>query len=57
MKVGYQAIGHIIELPKDSYEVIEMNICEVEHIVLRANKLYRFLIDPNCEKCKKMNVY
>jgi len=41
----------------DDDKVIEMNICEYEHLVLRANRLYRFRIDPNCEKCKRMNVY
>lgn len=37
--------------------IIEMYICEVDHIILQPNQLYRFLIHPNCEKCKKLDVY
>ena len=37
--------------------VIEMGLCEVEHIMLRPNQLYRFVVMPDCEKCKALDVY
>lgn len=35
-------------------EVIEMGLCEVEHTMMRPNRLYRFVVLPNCEKCQKL---
>lgn len=37
--------------------VIEMYMCEVNGIFLRPDQLYIFRVDPNCEKCKKLDVY
>jgi hypothetical protein len=33
--------------------VCEMRICEVRHLILRKDRLYRFTVDPNCEKCRE----
>jgi len=38
-------------------EPIELGLCEVEHIMLRPNQLYRFIVMPGCEKCKALDVY
>ena len=35
-------------------EVIEMGLCEVSHIFLRPNVLYRFVILPNCKECARL---
>jgi hypothetical protein len=35
-------------------EVFEMGLCEVYHIILRKNQLYRFVILGDCEKCKEI---
>jgi hypothetical protein len=35
-------------------KVIEMGLCEVEHIMLRPNVLYRFVIMPDCPRCKEL---
>ena len=37
--------------------VIEMGLCEVEHVMLRPNQLYRFIVMPGCDKCKALDVY
>jgi len=37
--------------------VIEMGLCEVEHVMLRPNQLYRFTVMPGCDKCKSLDVY
>ena len=37
--------------------VIEMGLCEVEHVMLRPNQLYRFIVMPGCEKCRALDVY
>lgn len=34
-----------------SDEVIEMGLCEVPHIFLRPNQLYRFVVMPGCKAC------
>jgi hypothetical protein len=34
--------------------VIEMGLCEVDHIMLRPNRLYRFVVMPNCKKCEEL---
>ena len=40
---------------KESKEVIHvMGICEVDHVFLRPNQLYRFEVIEGCEKCKKL---
>ena len=37
--------------------VIEMGLCEVAHVMLRTNQLYRFIAMPGCDKCKSLDVY
>lgn len=32
-------------------EVTEMYLCEVAHLFLRPNQLYRFIVAPDCQKC------
>jgi len=32
-------------------EVYEMNICEISGTFLQADRLYRFIVQPNCIKC------
>lgn len=34
--------------------VIEMGLCEVEHVMLRPNVLYRFVVMPDCSRCKEL---
>jgi hypothetical protein len=31
--------------------IIEMALCEVNHVFLKANQLYRFVVMPNCKEC------
>jgi hypothetical protein len=33
-------------------DVIEMGLCEVPHISLRPDQLYRFVVMPGCAKCE-----
>lgn len=35
--------------------VMEMRICEIDHVVLKPNQTYVFTIDPNCEGCRSWN--
>lgn len=37
--------------PRDE-EVVEMSLCEVPHIMLRPDQLYRFAVMSDCQKCK-----
>lgn len=38
----------------DESEVIEMALCETEHLGLRPNVLYRFSVRPECRRCAEM---
>ena len=40
-----------------SDKVIEMGLCEIEHTLFRPGILYRFVVMPDCEKCKALDVY
>jgi hypothetical protein len=33
-------------------EVIIMNICEVPHLILKPNVIYKFVVAENCESCR-----
>jgi hypothetical protein len=33
-------------------EVIEMYICEIQHLHLKADQLYRFIVQKDCDNCK-----
>ncbi len=44
------------KLPDES-DCIEMGLCEVKHVMLRPNQLYRFVVMPGCKKCEKLDVY
>lgn len=39
------------EDPQKVDDVVEMGICEVPHIMLRPDQLYRFVVMPGCKKC------
>lgn len=41
-----------LEKLKAAQSVIEMGLCEYPHVGLRPNQLYRFIVMPNCDKCK-----
>ena len=43
--------------PEAGCSVIEMGLCEVEHVMLHPNQLYRFVVMPDCDKCKSLDVY
>jgi hypothetical protein len=32
--------------------VIELGLCEYQHLHLRPNQLYRFIVMPECSKCE-----
>lgn len=34
--------------------VVELALCEVPHLFLRPNQLYRFTVRPGCPKCAKL---
>ena len=38
---------------KEAIPVTEMYICEVPHIVLHPDQLYYFLVDLDCEACRR----
>jgi hypothetical protein len=42
----------ILETVNPDSEVIEMGLCEVPHIGLRPDQLYRFVVMPDCQKCE-----
>ena len=48
-------IGENMSDRKESVTV--MGLCEVEHVFLRPNQLYRFVVMPGCDKCKALDVY
>jgi len=33
--------------------VVEMRICEIQHLFLKPNQKYVFTVDPTCESCVK----
>jgi hypothetical protein len=39
--------------PRESEKIYELRICEVPHVVLRPDQLYRFTVAPDCEGCAK----
>lgn len=39
-------VGHNMD------DVLEMFLCETERVILKPNQLYRFNVDPNCDRCK-----
>lgn len=36
----------------EALHIIELQLCEQEHILLKPNQLYRFTVDATCEKCR-----
>ena len=36
----------------ETLEVLDLFLCESQRLVLRPGQLYRFRVDPDCEKCK-----
>lgn len=44
-------IADSLEHPKDE-KIIEMALCEAQHIVPRSKFLYRFVEFPDCDNCK-----
>ena len=39
---------------KEPENVCEMALCEVEHLFLRPDQLYRFVVMEGCDRCKKL---
>ncbi len=37
-------------------EIVDMNLCEQKHLLLKPGRLYRFSVDENCEQCKVLAV-
>lgn len=37
--------------------VLMMWLCESQAIYLKPGQIYKFEVDPNCTKCKELNVY
>lgn len=33
-------------------EVLEMRLCEQNHVILKPDQLYRFTVDPECSNCR-----
>ncbi len=44
--------SEIARLNGISDPVIVMGLCEIPHIMLRPNQLYRFVVMPGCKKCE-----
>ena len=42
---------------KAEEKIVEMALCEVDHISLRPNSLYRFIVMPDCEACARLDIY
>lgn len=38
-------------------DVIELCLCEVPHLCLRPDRLYRFVKAPGCAKCEEADLY
>lgn len=44
--------GDVPDWDKDTdNDIGQMFICEAAGVLLRPNQLYRFVVDPSCEKC------
>lgn len=41
-------------LDPDPPEIVELRLCEQDHIILRPNMLYRFSVDENCAECRRL---
>lgn len=39
----------------DQNKIIELGMCEKDHLYLRANQLYRFIVMPNCKECERLD--
>lgn len=48
--VGYAA-GKAENRKIDTGDIVEMAICEVPYLILRANVLYRFVVIEGCQAC------
>lgn len=35
-------------------DVLEMGLCETEHVLLKPNRTYRFVVMPDCDRCKEL---
>jgi hypothetical protein len=42
---------------KSKAKVTKMALCEVPHIFLRTNQLYKFYAVKGCAKCQALDVY
>lgn len=38
----------------DELMVVELCLCETEHLVLRPHQLYYFVVDEDCARCKEL---
>ena len=48
------AVREVERLRGAAEEPLEMCLCESHRLILRPGKLYRFRVDPDCEKCVEM---
>ncbi|MEQ1950894.1 hypothetical protein [Mesorhizobium sp. CN2-181] len=35
-------------------QVMEMRLCEQNHVILKPDVLYHFTVDPSCGKCRQI---
>ncbi len=35
-------------------DVIELAMCEQEHLILRPNRLYMFVVHKGCKRCEEL---
>ena len=45
------------EAEQKQEKVVTMALCEVLHVCLRPNQLYKFVVMPGCDACKEADAY
>lgn len=49
--------GKCVTYRGSSQRVVELALCEQNHIILKKNTLYLFKPHKDCQKCAKLDVY
>lgn len=44
----------VFSLDQTQLDVIELNLCEQEHLILKPDQLYLFLAAPDCPDCQRL---
>ena len=44
-------------MEKSDERVIRMYLCEVQHVFLKPDRLYKFEVDMDCENCKRLALH